>query len=99
MDIDSLRRGIWHLRRGGLPQFRKWQRRQALGLNSPALPKRKRGQDYVGSGRAGQAANKGRSRTPIRVAAILDDFSQAAWGAEWSLSLVTPEDWQLQIQT
>lgn len=99
MDIDSLRRGIWHLRRGGLPQFRKWQRRQALGLNSPALPKSKRGQSYVGSGRAGQAANKGRSRTTIRVAAILDDFSQAAWGAEWNLSLVTPEDWQQKNRT
>ncbi|MGV2954013.1 glycosyltransferase family protein [Glutamicibacter sp. AGC46] len=99
MDIDSLRRGLWHLRRGGLPQFKKWQRRQALGLNPSVPSKRKRGQAHVGSGRAGLAVNKGRARTPIRVAAILDDFSQVAWGAEWNLGLVTPENWQQQLRT
>ena len=98
MDIDSLRRGLWHLRSGGLPQFRKWQRRQALGLNPRTIRSRKRGQAFQDTGRAGEAHNKGRARMPIRVAAILDEFSQAAWGAEWQLDFVTPENWEKKLE-
>lgn len=43
--------------------------------------------------------NLGRARNSIRVAAILDDFSQAAWGAEWDVELVTPENWRQKLAT
>ncbi|MGP5022134.1 glycosyltransferase family protein [Glutamicibacter arilaitensis] len=35
---------------------------------------------------------------PIRVAAILDEFSQAAWAAEWQLEFVTPENWEKKLE-
>ncbi|MGP4989612.1 glycosyltransferase family protein [Glutamicibacter ardleyensis] len=43
--------------------------------------------------------NLGRARNSIRVATILDDFSQVAWGAEWDLELVTPENWRQKLET
>lgn len=98
MDIEALRTGFWHLRKGGVEQLRTWQRRRALGLNSPASLRRRVGGASYSTGRAGKSVNRGRAQSNLRVAAILDDFSQAAWAAEWKLDLIKPGTWRSTIE-
>lgn len=100
MDISTLRTGLWHLRTGGLAQYNTWRRRTRLGLN-PAPAERRTGKGalpgYTPQGIAGNSVNRSRSRSAVRVAVILDEFSHAAWGPEWDVEPLTPATWEQQL--
>lgn len=100
MDISTLRTGLWHLRTGGLAQYNTWRRRTRLGLN-PAPADRRTGKGalpgYTPQGIAGNSVNRSRSRSAVRVAVILDEFSHAAWGPEWDVEPLTPATWEQQL--
>ncbi|MGP9736124.1 glycosyltransferase family protein [Brachybacterium sp. AOP42-C2-15] len=94
--LQTLRTGLWHLRTGGLTQLRTWNRRRRIsygvgdGLGSfdeagrltfPPLPRPQRTPTFDG----------------VRIAVILDDFSQRAWSYEFDTVPVTPATWREQL--
>ncbi|AJE66427.1 glycosyltransferase [Corynebacterium glutamicum] len=93
--VKAARTGFWHLRQGGLPQLWKWAvpRLVAKGMMAPSLGPWdvKSVQDYV-------PLELTKSYGHLKVAAILDDFSLAAWGGEFDLLQVRPSTWQEQLE-
>lgn len=95
--LSSLRTGLWHLRTGGIAQYRRWLQRRGIQGQQAA--------DAVGSpSEAGQLSFAPFSlpdRSPrfpgLRVAVILDDFSALAWSQEFETVAVTPSGWREEI--
>lgn len=94
--LRKIRVGLWHLRHGGIPQWRLWRSRQRLN--------RVTGTAEIRSDSRGQLTFPpaelpacGPRRTDITAAVILDDFSQMAWGYEFNLVAVTPRSWRSEL--
>lgn len=101
MTFGDLRAGLWHLRRGGVAGFSKWQQRfraEQAGSVASARGKAQRSAWW-------RRRPKGLSFEPMRfpermapsrdfrAAVILDDFSAMAFGFEWESIAVTPGGW------
>lgn len=93
--VSEARRGLWHLRHGGLSQFRDWQTKRRF--QDPNSTSRGKGRwqpldvpEYVPLDRA-------KAFGEIRVAVILDDFSLEAWSYEFDTVMVTPKNWREEI--
>lgn len=91
------RRGLWHLRKGGVGQFREWQRRESIGANDVFREsahhqafKPMEMPEFVPLDRA-------KAFGQLRVAVIMDDFSLQAWGHEFTAIEVRPESWREQL--
>ncbi|MFC7375400.1 glycosyltransferase [Brachybacterium sp. GCM10030268] len=95
--LQTLRTGLWHLRKGGPAQLRTWQRRRRTATYG------------VGDG-LGSFSDDGRLSFPplklpereahvpgLRAAVILDDFSMLAWNYEFETVAVTPQRWRAQL--
>lgn len=91
------RRGLWHLRTGGVAGFRRWRTRQRPagsrprgvvgrplpgGLTFPELP----------------VPDAPLRRHGLRVAVVLDDFSRLALAYEWQQVVVGPADWRAVLE-
>lgn len=94
----DIRTGLWHLRSGGLVEFKEWQsrRRSELGFASPKDTTGVEG-GWIGSGRkrrlsfAEAPLPQGLPRLgDLRVGVILDDFSAMAFAFEWNSTLLDP---------
>ena len=95
--LQTVRTGLWHLRKGGIGQLRIWQRRRRTvsygigdGLGS-----------FDGEGQLSFPPAKRAEAAPhiegLRVAVILDDFSMLAWSYEFETVAVTPSAWREQL--
>jgi spore maturation protein CgeB len=95
--VDRWRRGLWHLRTGGVAGLRRWRTRQRPpgaatggvlasrargGLTFPELP----------------VPDAPLRRTGLRVAVVLDDFSRLALGFEWQQVPVRPSGWRAVLE-
>lgn len=93
------RTGLWHLRNGGIGQFKEWQarRRSELGFASPKDTTGVEG-GWIGSGRK-RRLSFAEAILPqslprldeLRVGVILDDFSAMAFSFEWNSIQLDPE--------
>ena len=96
MTLAELRRGLWHLRHGGLAGVRKWRQRRRV----PRAPQTRA--QVLRSGRLTFAPWPVPDRAPVRaglrVAVILDDFSRLALGFEWQQVEVTPDGWRRALE-
>ena len=90
--LREIRKGLWHLRRGGPAQFRSWRARQRTEQGF-AAPRNVQGVEaaWTGRGRKRRLSllpavlpQQQPSRPDVRAAVILDDFSALAFGYEWS---------------
>ncbi|MFC7457048.1 glycosyltransferase [Brachybacterium sp. GCM10030267] len=95
--LQTIRTGLWHLRKGGISQLRTWQQRRRTvtygvgdGVGS-----------FDGEGRLSFPPLKLPERAPhltgLRAAVILDDFSMLAWSHEFETVAVTPQRWREQL--
>ena len=95
--LQTLRTGLWHLRRGGVSQLRTWRRRRRTASYGTA--------DGSGSADAAGGLTFPVATVPeraphfegLRVGVILDDFSMLAWSYEFETVAVTPERWREQL--
>lgn len=103
--LSHLRRGLWHLRNGGVAGFKTWFDRHNSVLAGPesARPRndRRLGRRWRGTkGLSFSPAvlpNPDQPRFDLRAAVILDEFSSMCFEFEWNSVAVTPLDWLSQI--
>ncbi len=95
MGLQTLRTGLWHLRKGGLKQMRSWMlRRRAAERNGDvAAPARSLDDDMP----VWPVAPRATRRPGVRVGVIMDTFSASAWGYEFDVVEVTPQGWREQL--
>lgn len=94
--LQTLRTGLWHLRKGGVTQLLTWNRRRKISYSVG---------DGLGSfGSGGQLSFPSAippERPPhfegLRAAVILDDFSMMAWSYEFETVAVAPSTWREQL--
>ncbi|AGF73053.1 glycosyltransferase family protein [Corynebacterium halotolerans] len=89
------RKGFWHLRQGGIPQFRKWLSRRHFQQEMPNSSEGRAWdpievEDY-------SPLPRPKSYGDVKVAVILDDFSMEAWSYEFTTIAVMPDSWPQQI--
>src|SRR5690625_5119669 len=98
--LTRWRKGLWHLRQGGLRQFNKWRRRSRYDYGSLPGIVLKDGNDMVNSQDYPevQPVNRPKSFPGLRVGVILDEFSLRAWTPEFHTVLVTPNGWQNELE-
>ncbi|SKC38959.1 glycosyltransferase family protein [Krasilnikoviella flava] len=92
--VATVRKAVWHLRRGGVPQLRTFARRRRTdgpyaGLRAHVEPDRLTYDPWPLPVRAA-------SRT-VRAGVVLDDFSFLALGYEWEQVRLTPESWRSEV--
>lgn len=91
----SLRTEIWHLRNGGVSQWRKYRRRASL----PAGPSA--GAVEGLSTRVSFEPQQWPDRAPVRsdltVAVIVDDFSARAFQYEWNQIALSRDAWRSEL--
>jgi spore maturation protein CgeB len=87
--ILTLRRALWHVRKGGLRQLAKHRRRVEISAKTPEFT-----QDGPLSFPDAQPSSRHPLFHDLRVATILDEFSQTAWGCEFQTVPVTPQNWR-----
>ncbi len=86
--LDDARRALWHLRRGGLSQFRTYLRRR--GVPRPAGSSGAIRSDHGVTFEPWTVSQRATARPTLRVGVILDDFSRLAFGFEWDQVALTP---------
>ena len=98
--VRQFRRAVWHLRHGGVEQFRTYLRRQRVPLANQIGGARltKDGLTFdQWPGRPGPSiATEGTgasTRRDLRVGVVLDDFSRMAFAPEWDQVVLTPKSW------
>ncbi|MGV0111678.1 glycosyltransferase family protein [Arthrobacter sp. CP30] len=104
--LVRLRRGFWHLRRGGVRQLQAWSRRERAQQRH-LVPGGVRGAEgaWLGHGRrrhltfapTSSVARTAR-RSELRVGVILDEFSSAAFAFEWTIIPLDPRRWLEQCE-
>ncbi|WP_278235354.1 glycosyltransferase [Isoptericola sp. AK164] len=93
--LQTTRKGLWHLRHGGLGQVRVFlRRRRLLGDHAPRGARlTKQGLVYEPWTTAERAPAR-----RLRVGVVLDDFSRMAFGDEWEQVLLKPSTWAEQLE-
>lgn len=92
--LGTARRGLWHLRHSGLAGLRRWHERQRPAgsvRTGGAVAAVAHGSVTFAPWPIPQAPLR---RPGLRVAVILDSFSELALGYEWTQVPVKPDDWR-----
>ncbi|PZO61937.1 MAG: glycosyltransferase [Pseudoxanthomonas suwonensis] len=96
--LQTIRAGLWHLRKGGPAQLRTWRHRrriEALGARPGVAGRDEDGNLSFPAAHLPQTP----PRFPtLRVAVILDDFSMLAWSREFETVAVAPSTWREQLE-
>ncbi|MET3165339.1 UNVERIFIED_ORG: spore maturation protein CgeB [Arthrobacter sp. UYEF10] len=102
--VTDVRTALWHLRDGGLAQFKEWLRRREVdnrgGNRSEtrsARTKARRDQNEPPSFAPHRVPDRAPRRNDLRVGVILDDFSAAAFAFEWNLLALRKDAWLQQL--
>lgn len=97
--FDRVRKGFWHLRKGGFKQFVKWRRRSRYYHFVTTPLSVKNSDDTVNASRypSVQPVDRPKSFPGLKVGVILDEFSLRAWTPEFETVLVTPDGWRDEL--
>ncbi len=87
--LHRARRAVWHFRQGGLAQLREHRHRQRTDSLGTWLP--------LDGDLPYWSIPELDPRRSLRVAVILDDFSQAALAYEWHAVSIKPDSWRRQL--
>src|SRR5690625_2494357 len=83
--LGRMRKGLWHLRKGGIRQFNKWRRRSRYDYSSLPGTQLKNGDAMVNSEDYPEVrpVDRPKSFPGLKVGVILDEFSLRAWSPEF----------------
>lgn len=97
--LNSFRKGLWHLRKGGIRQFIKWRRRNRYLYNLAEPLELKNGDDTINPTNYPSVVpvDRPKSFPGLNVGVILDEFSLLAWAPEFDTVLVTPTAWRQEL--
>ena len=97
---SRLCKGFWHLRKGGISQFKKWRRRRRYDYSSLPGTQLKNGDSMVNSESYPEVQPVARPKSfpGLKVGVILDEFSLRAWIPEFDTVLLTPKGWREELQ-
>ena len=98
--LSHLRKGLWHLRKGGIRPLNKWRRRSRYDYSSLPGTHLKNGDSMVNSDSYPEVrpVDRPKSFPGLKVGVILDDFSLRAWSPEFDTVLLTPTGWQDELR-
>src|SRR5690625_124619 len=98
--LGRMRKGLWHLRKGGIRQFNKWRRRSRYDYSSLPGTQLKNGDSMVNSESYPEVQPVARPKSfpGLKVGVILDEFSLRAWSPEFDTVLLTPTGWQDELR-
>lgn len=100
------RRALWHARQGGASQVKSYLHRSTADRDEASLSG-VRGAEGAWRGLGprrhlifrGAPVDRGVPRNAeVRVGIIMDDFSAAAFAAEWNVVALSPEGWEQQLR-
>ena len=90
--IHMLRKALWHLRRGGVGQFKEWSRRSKTEqLNRAGFRDRDKFEYYPA-----EPLERPKRFPDLNVGVILDDFSLQAFAPEWN-QIELARNWNGQL--
>lgn len=100
------RRALWHARQGGMGQVRSYLHRSTAERDEASLAGVRGAEGaWRGLGRGRHlifreaAVDVAQPRNPhLRVGIIMDDFSAAAFAAEWTVVALRPDSWAQQLR-
>lgn len=100
------RRALWHARHGGTTQVKSYLHRSGTERDEASLAGVRGAEGaWRGLGRGRRLVFReasigvGLPRNPqLRVGIIMDDFSAAAFAAEWTVVALRPDSWQAQLR-
>ncbi|WP_427018388.1 glycosyltransferase family protein [Pseudarthrobacter sp. P1] len=100
--VNDVRNALWHLRQGGVPQFKDWRSRQRIerGFASPGGVQGAqagwtgRGQRRRLSFAEASLPERAPRQADVRAGVILDDFSALAFRYEWDTVPVHSHTWR-----
>ena len=100
------RRALWHARHGGMTQMRSYLHRSGTERDEASLAGVRGAEGaWRGLGRGRRlifreaSIGVGQPRNPhLRVGIIMDDFSAAAFSAEWTVVALRPDSWEVQLR-
>jgi spore maturation protein CgeB len=100
------RRALWHARQGGMGQLKSYFHRSTSERDEASLAGVRGAEGaWRGFGRGRHlifreaAIGVSQPRNPqLRVGVIMDDFSAAAFSAEWSIVALRPDGWEQQLR-
>ncbi len=93
--LQTLRTGLWHLRKGGVRQVRDWRLRRTMAERNGAAAKPV---DIAAEMPVWPVADRGPRRPQLRVGTIMDTFSASAWGYEFDVVELRPSQWREQLE-
>lgn len=98
--FDNVRKGLWHLRKGGIRQFVKWRRRSRYYhfVSTPLSVKNSDHSVNASKYPSVLPIERPKSFPGLKVGVILDDFSLLAWSPEFETVLLTPNGWQDELR-
>ena len=93
------RKALWHLREGGLDQFKEWLRRKRIDrrINADRPGGQQAEQDGPPIFGPYRVPDREPRRSDLTVGVILDDFSSAAFSFEWNLLHLRKDQWLQQL--
>lgn len=94
--LRYLRTAAWHVRHGGISQWRKWRSRQHI-VSAAADGRAVATQGQSVTFAPAVLPDRPPRRADLRVAVILDEFSLLAWSYEFEVVPVTPQTWHTQL--
>ncbi len=100
------RRALWHARQGGMGQVKSYLHRSTAERDEASLSGVRGAEGaWRGLGRGRHlifreaAVDVAQPRNPqLRVGIIMDDFSAAAFSAEWTIVALRPDSWEQQLR-
>ncbi|OLT41902.1 glycosyltransferase [Serinicoccus sp. CNJ-927] len=98
MSLRSLRTQLWHLRRGGIDQWRRHRARRHIPAAHRVSVPETRGPDESYQPREWDLPTHRSPRRALRVGLIADEFTELCLRWEWDQTLLTPDRWQQQVE-
>ena len=95
--VGDVRRGLWHLRRGGPDGLRTWARRRRAARPGTASVDGRPAADGTVGFAAWDIPDRAPARPDLRVAVVLDDFSRLSFRYEWDQLELQPSRWRDQL--
>lgn len=95
--LKHWRRSFWHLRHGGVRQWRAHRSRQRAATASPDTSLARTDADGRLIFPPYPRPQRSPARPGLRVGVILDEFSLQAFSYEWDQVVLTPRDWRKQV--